>query len=125
MLLRQVVLRMQVAQGKDGTVRVYPVVYNPTKLDSETLEWTPDVVDPQVCYKDGQWHGIRRVTTTDMKTKETKTECIESIFSQDQASFTIMKCAMEAVRDAVKDLAIGVAEDVENGRILEDTGDEK
>ena len=125
MLLRQVVLRMKVAQEENGTVRVYPVVYNPTKLDSETLEWTPDMVDPQVYYENGQWHGIRRVTITDMKTKEPKTEYIDSVFSPEQASFAIMECAIGIVREAVKDLSISVAEDVENGRILEDCGNEE
>lgn len=125
MLLRQVVLRMQVEQDEDGTVRVRPVIYNPLKLDPETLEWTPDVGDPQVYYEGGQWHGIRRVTTTDMKTREAKTECIESVFRPEQASFAITECAMGIVREAVKDLTIAVAEDVENGKILEEYDNEK
>ncbi|MCQ4774951.1 hypothetical protein NE634_14630 [Lacrimispora saccharolytica] len=125
MLLRQVVLRMQVAQGKDGTIYVRPAVYNPRAIDPETLAWDPDAIGQKAGYKGGQWWGIGVKTDKNSKTGIEEKTYFPALRNPDHMAFELEGWIMDAARTAIKELVVDTTEDVENGRILEDTGDEK
>lgn len=125
MLLRQVVLRMQVAQGKDGTIWVRPVVYNPRTMDPETLGWDPDSIGQKAGYKEGQWWGIGVRTEKDYKTQIEQKKCFPAMRDPERMAQELENWIMDAARMAVKELVVDTMQDVEDGRILEDTGDEK
>ena len=125
MLLRQVVLRMQVAQGKDGTIYVRPAVYNPRTIDPETLAWDPDAVGQKAGYKGGQWWGIGVRTDRNLKTKLEEKTYFPAKRDPERMALELEGWLMDAARIAVKELVVDTMEDVENGRILEDYENEK
>ena len=125
MLLRQVVLRMQVAQGKDGTIWVRPVVYNPRTMDPETLGWDPDSIGQKAGYKGGQWWGIGVRTDRNLKTKLEEKTYFPAKRDPERMALELEGWLMDAARIAVKELVVDTMEDVENGRILEDDGNEE
>ena len=120
MLLRQVVLRMQVAQGKDGTIYVRPAVYNPRTIDPETLVWDPDAVGQKAGYKGGQWWGIGVRTDKNPKTREEEKIYFPAMRNPERMAMELEGWLMDAARMAVKELVVDTMDDTENGRILED-----
>ena len=120
MLLRQVVLRMQVAQGSDGTIWVRPVVYNPRTMDPETLGWSPDSIGQKAGYKEGQWWGIGIRTNKDPKTGKEEKIYFPAKRNPERMAQELEDWLMGAARMAVKELVVDTMDDTENGRILED-----
>lgn len=125
MLLRQVVLRMQVAQGRDGTIYIRPAVYNPRTIDPETLAWDPESVGQKAGYKGGQWWGIGVGTEKDYKTRVEQKKYFPAVRNPERMALELEGWLMDAARLAVKELVVDTMEDVENGRILEDYENEK
>lgn len=125
MLLRQVVLRMQVAQGKDGTIWVRPVVYNPRTINPETLAWDPDAIGQKAGYKEGQWWGIGVLTNKNFETKNEEKTYFPAKRTPERMVLELEGWLMDAARIAVKELVVDTMEDVENGKILEDYENEK
>ena len=125
MLLRQVVLRMQVAQGKDGTIYVRPAVYNPRTIDPETLAWDPESVGQKAGSKGGQWWGIGVLTNKNFETKNEEKTYFPAKRTPERMALELEGWIMDAARIAVKELVVDTMEDVENGKILEDYGNEE
>lgn len=125
MLLRQVVLRMQVAQGSDGTIWVRPVVYNPRTIDPETLAWDPDSIGQKAGYKGEQWWGIGVRIDKNPKTKLEEKGYFPAMRNPERMALELEDWIMGAARMVIKELIVDTMEDVENGKILEDYKDEK
>lgn len=127
MILRQVTLRLQVAQGKDGSIWVRPVIYNPGTINPDTLEWLPERTGSAIVYKDKKWYGPGQKGYTGATTPDGKPieGMVRPEISPEKGMEMLSGWLLAAGQTAAQELARKTMTEVERGKILEDCDEEK